>query len=130
MKSEQEMAEVEIDDPVFNQYGPPFFVNESNKTVLNARAVAIKCAIEHPIKYDTKLKRYERFDRKSGLWLVVDEVAVARQLDNLLVHLGETYEYEDFVKEITASKLNSLCKMLRAHNVRVGLASIWWTGDM
>jgi len=45
----------------------------------------------------------------------VDEVVVARVLDNLLVKLGEAYGYLDFVRCISAAKLGSLCKMMKAH---------------
>jgi phage/plasmid-associated DNA primase len=50
---------------------------------------------------------------------VVDEVNVARELDNLLMELGTTYGHQDVVVRISAAKLSSICKMMRPHDVHV-----------
>jgi P4 family phage/plasmid primase-like protien len=110
---------IEISDPIFKKYGLPFLTNGKAKIVLNERAVAIKCATAHLIKFDISTKSFERYDSKCGLWVVVDEVAVTRALDNLLLDLAGTYGHLDFVARITAAKLSSLCKMMRPHDAYV-----------
>src|SRR5258708_3506712 len=84
----QQKQAQESEDPVFIKYGPPFLVNDADNIVLNERAVAIKCATQHQVRYDTKAKRYERYDSERGLWVSAHEVEVHRLLDNLLVELG------------------------------------------
>ncbi len=82
---------IEIADPVFKKYGLPFLTNGKGKVVLNERAVAIKCATAHMVKFNTSTKSFERYDSKRGLWAVVNEVAVARALDNLLFELAANH---------------------------------------
>jgi P4 family phage/plasmid primase-like protien len=123
LKASQEKPITEMTDPIFQQYGPPFLVDDNDNIVLNYRAVALKCANLHSVRYDTGSKGYERFDRNRGLWVVVDEVAVARALDILLIELGETYGFQEFVRCLSSSKLSSLCKMMRPRNVSVEAAS-------
>jgi P4 family phage/plasmid primase-like protien len=115
----QPPATPELADPVFQRYGLPFLVDHRNRVVLNDRAVAVKCAAMHMVKFDASTKTYERFDSKRGLWIVVNEVAIARTLDNLLLELGARYGHQDVVARISAAKLDSLCRMMRSHDVRV-----------
>jgi P4 family phage/plasmid primase-like protien len=119
MKSKQEIhLPKTTDDAVFKKYGPPFLADGS-KVVLNDRAVAIKCAEMHMIKYDPNARCYERYDSKRGLWVVASETAVAGALDQLIRKLGETYKQQEFVARISFAKLSSLCKMMRPHDVKI-----------
>lgn len=106
-------------DPVFEKFGPPFLVNDKNTIVLNDRAVAVKCATRHQVRYDTINQRYERYESARGLWLDVHEVEVARMLDDLLLELGQKYEQQAFVSRITAAKLSALARMMRPHNLKI-----------
>jgi P4 family phage/plasmid primase-like protien len=49
----------------------------------------------------------------------VDEVEVHRLVDELLVELGKEYDQEAFVQRVTPSKLASLAKMMRPHDLKV-----------
>jgi len=109
----------EIADPIFRRYGLPFLVDDRDRVALNDRAVAVKCAAKHMVKFDARTKTYERFDNKRGLWVGVDEVAVAHALDTLLIDLGTAYGHQDVVARISAAKLSSLCKMMRSHGAMV-----------
>jgi P4 family phage/plasmid primase-like protien len=113
------LTTTKITAPVFQQYGEPFLVNGRNRVALNDRAVAVKFTTAHQIRYDTGSKHYERYDSKRGLWVVVDEVDVARALDNLLIQLGVDCGHQDVVARISAAKLSSLCKMMRPYDVNV-----------
>jgi len=104
---------------MFNQYRMPFLVNEKGKVALNDRAVAVKCATKHLVKYNPGSKSYERYDGERGLWVLIHEIEVMRMLDNLLVELAETYGHQEVVKRITAAKLGSLCRMLKPHDVKL-----------
>lgn len=119
MKSKQINPTQKIKDPVFKQYGEPFLVNKNGKVTLNDRAVAVKCATKHLVKYNPGSKSYERYDGERGLWVLIHEIAVMRMLDNLLVELGEIYGHQETVKRITAAKLGSLCKMLKPHDAKL-----------
>jgi hypothetical protein len=118
LKASQEKPITEMTDPIFQQYGPPFLVDDNDNIVLNYRAVALKCANLHSVRYDTGSKGYERFDRNRGLWVVVDEVAVARALDILLIELGETYGFQEFVRCLSSSKLSSMEETFSDHLVK------------
>jgi len=107
------------DDPVFQQFGEPFLVNDSNKVVVNDRAVAVKCATKYQVKFDAGSKSYERYDAERGLWTAVDEVKVARLLDDLLMELGAAHDQQEVVSRISAAKLGSLCRMLRPHDLQI-----------
>src|SRR6202044_1550477 len=100
-----------VEDPVFKKYGPPFLTSGKTKVVLNDRAVAVKCATMHLVKYDVASKSYERYDARRGLWVAVHEVAVTRLVDDLLLELGKAYGHLPVVARITAAKLSSLAKM-------------------
>jgi P4 family phage/plasmid primase-like protien len=119
VKAKQKKSVAQIADPVFQKYGEPFLVNEKGNVALNDRAVAVKCATSHQIKYNAMLNSYERYDGKRGLWVPVHEVDVMRVLDNLLLALGKAYDQQDVVARITAAKLSSLCKMMRPHDLQV-----------
>jgi len=123
IKHEQALATVlKTADDVFNKYGPPF-LGDGSDIALNDRAVAVLCSTTHMIRYEPGDKAYERYDAERGQWRMVNELAVERKLDELLIGLGEKYEQQDFVRRISSSKLNSLSKMLRHHDVRVEMVS-------
>jgi len=107
VKAKQKKSMAQIADPVFQKYGEPFLVNEKGRVVLNDRAVAVKCATSHQIKYNAMLNSYERYDGKRGLWVLIREVEVMEMFDNLLLALGRTYGHQDIVARITAAKLSS-----------------------
>ena len=119
MKSKQENPATITNDPIFQKYGPPFLVSENGSVALNDRAVAIKCAEMHVMKFNANFQKFECYDSSRGLWGFVDEVTVARKLDDLIVSLGEAYEHQDFVRHISSAKLISLCKMMRPHDASV-----------
>src|SRR5688572_13932140 len=93
-------------DPVFSQYGDPFLIDEKGKVRLNERAIAVKCATDHLVKYDPAGKTYERFDAQRGLWSISHEVEVRRRLGDLLLKLGGEFNRQEFVKLTKASQLN------------------------
>jgi len=112
-------------DPVFIQYGPPF-ISEGNNAVVNERAVAVKCAQLHRIKYDETLKAFFRFDAGQGLWVAEHEVRVCRLFSDLLHELGEEYDHVEAVRRIKPAGLKSLCRMLEVH--RFECESVTTTG--
>jgi len=105
--------------PALQQYEAPFLVNEKKQVVINERVVAIMCAKKHMVKYDAESQSYERYDRVSGLWVVVNEAAVIRNLNYLLLELGTTHGHQDVAARVTASKLSSLCRMMRSNDASV-----------
>lgn len=122
MKKSQGIKTPQVVDPVFKQLGLPFLV-DGNNVVLNDRAVATKFAAVHTVKFNADAKCYERYLGKRGLWVVVDEVALVRELDNFLIQLGKDYDCQEFVRRISAAKLKSVCNMIRPHGVQVKMAS-------
>ena len=125
-KEQSEIAQTEKtktagieEDTVFARYGLPFLVEESGAVVLNERAVAIKCASEHLVKYDIGSHTHERYERRSGLWVSVGEVEVMRLLDDILIRLGKEYKHQNVVHRVTAARLSSLCKMLKPHDMKL-----------
>lgn len=123
---ENDAAELPVEkvvetDPVFIQYGPPF-ISEGNKAVVNQRAVAVKCAQQHRIKYDETLKVFLRFDANQGLWVAVHEVHVCRLFSNLLNELGVKYDHVEVVRRIKPAELKSLCEMLKIYSFECEVA--------
>ena len=117
--SAKEKQTVEDLDPVFAKYGEPFLAISKGKVSLNERAVAVKCATDHLVKYNPTTKTYERFDARLGLWMTVHEVEVFRLLDDLLLKLGTEYEKEEFVRTCKASQLKSLSRMLQPYQAPI-----------
>ncbi|MEI7808561.1 MAG: phage/plasmid primase, P4 family [Verrucomicrobiota bacterium] len=107
-------VEVEMTDPVFIQYGPPF-LGEGNKIIVNQRAVAAKCAQLHQIKYDETLKAFQRYDVKQGLWVSLHEVHACRLMGDLLLDLGEEFGHQEAVFQGKTALLKSLCEMLKIY---------------
>ena len=110
--------------PVLQQYDEPFLVNARQQVVINERVVALMCAQKHLVKYNTESQCYERYDRLSGLWVEVDESAVIRNLNNLVLELGIEHSHQDVAARVTVAKLSSLCRMMRSHDARVKSVSI------
>ena len=106
-------------DPVFAQYGEPFLVSPAGKVALNERAIAVKCATDHLVKYNPTKKTYERFDAQCGFWTPMHEVGVFRLLDDLLLKLGTEHEHEKFVRTCKAPQLKSLSRMLQPYQAPV-----------
>lgn len=106
-------------DPVFVKYGEPFLTNDKGKVSMNERAIAVKCASVHQVRYDALTKTYERFDQTRGLWLVVSEIEVRRLLGDLLLKLGEEWQHQEFVRSNKNSHFNSLAKMLQPYQLEV-----------
>ena len=107
------------DDPVFAEYGEPFITNKKGQVHLNERALAVKCASDHLVRYDPGLKTYERYENERGLWLPIHEVEVRRLLSDLLLKLGDEWNQQEFVQRNKTSQLNSLTKMLQSYQVEV-----------
>lgn len=107
------------DDPVFAQYGEPFITNDKGQVHLNERAVAVKCASEHLVKYDPGLRTYERYAKDRGLWVATYEVEVRRLLADLLMNLGDDWHQQEFVQRNKNSQFNSLAKMLQLHHANI-----------
>src|SRR5947208_12988263 len=95
-------------DPVFDEYGPPFIVNKKGKVSLNDRALAVKCATLHQVRYDAGTEHYERYDVGRGLWVPLHQVEVVRMLDNLLIQLGHAHKQQWLVQGIGAAKLGAV----------------------
>lgn len=123
MKPDHKNSAQEVTDPVFNQHGVPFLVSGNGKVTINDRAVAVKCATQHLVKFNAAAKGYARYDSECGLWVTIHEKEVMQLLDNLLIQLGEDYEHEDVVQRMTAAKLGSLCKMMRPHDAKLEMES-------
>ena len=107
-------VKVEMTDPVFIQYGPPF-ISKGENVHLNERAVAAKCAKLHQIKYDETLKAFQRYDVNQGLWVPLHEVGVCRLMGDLLLALGKEYGHEEAVQQVKTALLKSLCEMLKVY---------------
>jgi len=112
------------DDPVFDQYGEPFVTNDKGQVHINERAVAVKCAREHLVKYDPDLRLYEHYDADRGLWKPIHEVQVRRLLSDLLLRLGEESGQQEFVQRNKNSQFSSLAKMLQPHQADVAVESV------
>lgn len=116
--SNKQTRAIKMNDPIFKRYGPPFLLSGKN-IVLNHRAVAVKCATMHRVKYNSAANGYERYDATRGLWVAMHEVDVVRLVDDLLLELGHTYGHLQVVARITAARLGSLARMMRPHDVDV-----------
>ena len=60
------------EDPVFQKYGEPFLVNNCGSVALNDRAVAIKCATTHRVRYESvpSVTSVTTETAVFGLWLM------------------------------------------------------------
>ena len=113
---EEDGYEIEETDPVFIKYGPPF-IGKGKKVVMNDRAIAVKCATESVFKYIEKLKVFEQFDEKKGLWTRMSETKVARRIDDLVGRLAKEYKQDKVVYEIRRSNLDSVGKMMQPYGL-------------
>jgi len=113
LTEEELIAAKAKNDPLFNVYGPPFVSNGSN-IVLNERAIAAKCVKIHTVQFNATKKVFERYDPKQGLWVLAHDSELARSIDRLLLELGQQFNQMKLVRRLTASKLNSIAKMIRA----------------
>jgi len=117
-ESEKILPNIE-DDPVFSVYGPPFLAAPGDKVCLNERAVAVKCASDHLVRYNPTLKIYERYNACQGLWLTIHEVEVRRLFGDLLLKLGAAWDAVHFTQSLKNSQFNSLSKMIQPYQVDV-----------
>lgn len=121
---EDDSNEVEFDNPVFEKYGPPFLGKDSDKVILNERAVAVECATRYQVRYLAATKTYERYDQATGVWKQVHVTEVGALVGDRLFELGQEYEQEEAVYLVGSAKINSLCRMLQPFHFKVESKSL------
>ena len=102
-------------DPVVDEHGVYFFVQEDGRITINQVAVAAKFALDRQIYYDEDSGCFRQYDAKHGHFPPIKEPQVKWHLADFLKRLAEENDVESFLAKRTNSLLNSLLDLLRGH---------------